>query len=126
MSFDINLLIIDDHSNFLETMIDLFEEKGVHCTGVTSGMAALRQIEKKSFDAILLDIKMPELNGVETFKKMKKYCKVPLVIMMTAHKVDHLIREALQEGAVGVLRKPFDINEVLNIIANKKNRLLES
>ena len=106
MSLKTSLLVVDDHENFLVTMLDLLQEKGIDCIGAASGMEAIRQIEKRYFDAVLLDIKMPQLNGVETFKKIRQIRKNTIVIMMTAHKVDHLIQEALQEGVHGVLKKP--------------------
>lgn len=119
MKSKVNLLIVDDHIYFMETLIDLFEENGAHCIGVTNGAAALRQAEKKTFDAVLLDINMPHLNGVETLKKIKRNCEETVVIMMTAHKIDYLVREALAEGARAILKKPFDIDDILAVLKSE-------
>jgi DNA-binding NtrC family response regulator len=63
-----------------------------------------------------MDIKMPSMNGVETYKRIKKIRPDAIVIMMTAYSVDELIQEAIKEGAYGVLYKPLDLEKVIKLI----------
>lgn len=65
---------------------------------------------------IFMDIKMPILDGVETYKRVKKVRPEAVVMMMTAYTVDGLVQEALQEGAYGIIYKPLDIEKVIAII----------
>ncbi|MCK5587590.1 MAG: response regulator, partial [Candidatus Lokiarchaeota archaeon] len=65
---------------------------------------------------IFMDIKMPLMNGVDTYKRIKKIRPDTVVMMMTAYAVEDLVQEALKEGAYGVLYKPLDIENVLTLI----------
>ena len=63
-----------------------------------------------------MDIKMPGMDGVETYRKIKRIRPDPIVIMMTAYSVENLVDEALQEGAYSVLYKPLDMEKVLRML----------
>jgi len=68
------------------------------------------------FDVILMDIKMPGMNGVETLKEIKMIRPDVTVVMMTAYAVEDLIKEAQREGAYGVLHKPLDVEKMIGLI----------
>ena len=76
----------------------------------------------QNFDVVLMDIKMPVMNGVETFKKMKETIPNATVIMMTAYAVEDLIQEAIREGAYGVIHKPIDIEDSIRLIEDAKEK----
>ena len=118
---------MDDHRNFLDTTMDLLTEMGYRCTGVLSGDEALETVREMHFDLILLDIKMPGINGVDTFKKMKMTPPPHApVVMMTAYKEDSLIREAVEEGVLAVLKKPLDMGQLSELLETMDpNRLWE-
>ena len=63
-----------------------------------------------------MDIKMPVMDGVETFKKIKKIRSDAVVMIMTAYSVDDLVQEVMQEGVYDIIYKPLDINKVVGII----------
>ena len=110
------ILIVDDNKEFCISLADIFEAKGYEVESRNSGQAAIDRVKEKSFDIILMDIKMPAMNGVEAFKHIKKISPRTAVIMITAYALEDLIKEALAEGAFGVLRKPFDVDKVLELI----------
>jgi CheY-like chemotaxis protein len=73
-------------------------------------------VKGNSFDIIFMDIKMPGINGVQTFREIKKLNDKIRVIMMTAYAVEDLIKEAIEEGAYTVVYKPFDMEKVIATI----------
>ena len=80
------------------------------------GQQALKYVRESGVDLALIDIMMPGINGVETFKEIKKLSPCTAVIMMTAFAVEDLVTEALQEGAYAMIYKPFDLKRILGMI----------
>jgi len=116
MSERLAILVVDDDPGMIETLGDILEMRGYRVAAASDGSQAIDLAGEKSFDLTLMDIKMPGINGVETLKELKKIAPAMKFIMMTAYAYEHLIQEALAEGALAVLRKPLDINELLNLI----------
>ena len=111
-----SILIVDDNINLTKTMALILAHKGYDVVTAKDGIEAIEIIKKKSLDLIFMDIKMPHLNGVETYKRLKKLKPEVVVMMMTAYAVDDLVHEALREGAYGIIYKPFDFSKVSTII----------
>ena len=111
-----NILIVDDNVNLFKTMSFVLKHKGYDVSTAISGLEAIELIKQKSFDIIFLDIKMPTMNGVEAFKKIKRISPKTTVILMTAYAVEDLIQEALREGVHGVLYKPMNMDKLQEII----------
>jgi len=114
------VLIVDDDISFASGLSDILNEMGYDAITVNSGEEALEKVKEVSFDVILMDIKMPVMNGVETYKRIKKISPQTVVIMMTAYSVEDLIKDALKEGAYGVVYKPLDIEKVIKMIEAAK------
>lgn len=112
----LSILIVDDDIGIRETMKDILTEKNYLVTLASNGFEAIELVRKKSFDTILMDVRMPGLDGLETFKKMKKIKRLK-TIFMTAY-AENMIQEAKAEGAIAVLVKPIDI-EYLNTILQR-------
>lgn len=110
------VLIVDDNIPFSENIADILNVKGFETICVHDGPRAVEAVKENGFDLILMDIRMPTMNGVETLKRIQEIAPATPVIMMTAYAVEDLIREALQEGAFGVLRKPLDIEKLISTI----------
>ena len=110
------ILIVDDDREFAESLADLLIEECGHTVAVNSGEDALKYIQKNNIKVILMDIKMSDMNGVETLKKIKKIKPDIYVILMTGFSMDELINEALNFGASEVLVKPLDIEHVISVI----------
>ncbi|MBU7032264.1 MAG: response regulator [Theionarchaea archaeon] len=116
MTSKARILVVDDNISFCRTMSSVLSRKGFEVTITTSGPDALQQISTTPFDIVFMDIKMPSMNGVEAFKRIKEINPHTIVIMMTGYAVENLVEEALGEGAYSVLHKPFDFEDVLTLI----------
>ena len=114
----IRVLIVDDEDRFAESLSDILSEKGYEATVVNSGTDALGKIEEITFDVILMDVVMPVMNGVETFRQIKKVKPKTVVIMMTrfSFSVEDLVKVVLELGAFGCVSKPLDIDNLLEQI----------
>ncbi len=110
------ILIVDDNASLCKTMEFVLNHKGHDVTTAKDGPEALNYVEQYSYDIIFMDIKMPIMNGVETYKQLKEIRPGAMVIMMTAYAVDDLVQEAIQEGAYGVIYKPLDIDKIIELI----------
>ncbi len=116
MSVKSKILVVDDNEEFCRNMTDILELRGYKVTTASDGLKALELIKQDDFILVLLDIKLPVMGGVETFKKIKEIVPNTPVIMITAQAVEDLIREALREGAFGVLKKPLDLDSLFALI----------
>jgi len=120
MKKKVSVLIVDDDPGMTETLADILDEKGYEVNVAGDGYRAINMIEDKAYDIALMDIKMPGINGVETFKVVKRISPSTKVIMMTAYSLENLVKEALNDGAYGILYKPLDIEKVVNFITEAK------
>lgn len=123
MSASGSIMIVDDNVNLCRTMSYILKHKGYDVTIANDGSEAIeRAREKKYFDMVFMDIKMPLMNGVETYKQIKKIIPGVTMVMMTAYAVEDLIQEALEEGAHGVIYKPVDIDKAIALIEEAKEQ----
>ncbi|MFB0528256.1 MAG: response regulator [bacterium] len=120
----VNLLIVDDEVETLRTLDDIFEDRGYVVTLAEDGYKAIEFAKKKFFDIILMDVKMPGINGLETFREIKKICPSAVVIMMTGYSVEELLRQAIEEGAYAVIYKPFDMRKLFKTIEGALGKTL--
>lgn len=114
------ILLVDDNEDHLDSTKDVLEEEGYEVVTACSGEEAVKKTMAQAFHIVLMDIKMPGMNGVEAFIEMKKYDPRVKVIMCTAYIVEDLIRRALEEGAYAVLNKPFSMDFLLRTIDNAR------
>jgi DNA-binding NtrC family response regulator len=118
-----NILVVDDLKSMRLTLGGILEDGGYNVVLAEDGYQAIEAAKQTSFDLIFMDIKMPGINGVQTFREIKKINPQAAVIMMTAYSVEDLIREAVEEGAYAVVYKPFDVENILSIIDSALFRL---
>jgi len=119
-----NILVVDDLRSIRLTLGGILEDKGHSVVTAENGYQAIEAVRKTHFDIIFMDIKMPGINGVQTFREVKKIDPEAVVIMMTAYSVEELVKEALEEGAYAVVYKPFDIDRIIAIIEEVLNDVL--
>ncbi len=104
----IKVLIADDEKEFVDTLLARLEIRNFSVTAVYSGKAAIEMIEKLKFDVIILDVLMPEMDGIETLKLIKEKSPLTPVIMLTGEAtVDNAI-QGMKLGAFDFLIKPTD------------------
>ena len=111
-----NILVVDDLRSMRVTLGGILEDKGHHVVTVENGYQAIEAVKNTLFDVIFIDIKMPGINGVQTFREIKKIDGKAVVIMMTAYSVEDLLKEALEEGAYATVYKPFDVDKIIAVI----------
>lgn len=116
-----SILLIDDDKLILMTLKRLLTKEGYNVTTAFSGQAALRRIEEDGFDLIISDIKMPEIDGIETVKKIREYLtqngkKLLPEIFITAYAKEDIYQKALALNAAGYIEKPFDIMTLLQTV----------
>lgn len=113
-----NILIVDDEPEMTEELSDILKGEGYLVDISLSGEDAVIKFRSNSFDLVLLDIKMPEINGVEVYRRIKRInSKVP-VIIVTGSFAKKNADQVLKEGAEDVVFKPFDIENLLGKIKN--------
>ena len=112
------ILVVDDNIDYCEGLIDFLEMEGFDAMGVHDGFKAVEAVKKEVFDMVLMDVRMPGMDGVETFQRLKDVSPETPTILMTAFAVESRIREALREGVFGAFQKPVD-NERLICSINK-------
>ncbi len=118
-----NVQIVDDDQDFAESMADLVKNKGHNVIIAGNGNEALEQSKKEKIDITFMDVKMPGMNGVETFKAMRDINPAPHVVMMTAYTIDALINEALETGALGIMHKPVDTEQIYQVLTNMSDNM---
>ncbi len=114
-------LIVDDHLGMRTTLKDILEDYGYNVSSAASGEEAIKICEDHSFDVILMDVRLPGINGVEALKRIKRHSKEARVIMMSAFSMEELKRKAIDEGALTFLQKPLNIPTVIKLIEEDKN-----
>ena len=112
------ILIVDDNEEFCENLSDILELEGYGTKCAFDGFQALEKVKQYNFDVVLMDVKMPTMDGVMTFKKLRLIAPQIPVIILTAFAVEDLIKDALNNGAFGFLKKPVDFKRLFDLIEN--------
>lgn len=110
------ILIVDDDRDFNEALCFRLRKKEIEVTAVESGYDALNAVRSNGFDLILLDLKMPGMDGIETFKKINEIKSRHFVVLMTAYHEKEQKADFKALGAFGFLRKPFEFDQLLPYI----------
>jgi DNA-binding NtrC family response regulator len=108
----IRLLVVDDDTNILEMMQERFDRMGVKIATAGTGAAALALAAGRRFDVALLDVNLPDINGLQLLAKLKEQNPEMEVIMLTAHGSIETAIQAMKSGAYDFLTKPFHFNEL--------------
>jgi two-component system response regulator AtoC len=111
-----SILIVDDDEVMRETLSDVLRKRGYEISSVDSGNGALSMIKKSIIDLILLDMKLPDIDGLEVLKKIKEFDTEILVIMMTAYSDVQTAVSSMKSGAYDYINKPFELDELKLLI----------
>ncbi len=104
------VLLIDDEEDFLETLAERMRNRGMQVSTCNSAMEALSKVEEESFDAIVLDLMMPGIDGIQALRVMKEKKPELQVILLTGHATVQKGVEAMKLGASEFLEKPADVD----------------
>lgn len=113
-----SVLIVDDQMGIRLLLGEVFEQAGFSTNAAATGKEALQQLNEQQPDCILLDMKMPGMDGVEVLKEIRRQLPEVPVMMMTAYSEMELIEEAKELGIKRFFTKPFDIFEVRDTVVN--------
>lgn len=121
------LLLIDDEVVFTANMTKLLTHRGYRVTAVYSGVSALQTLEDQDFDVIILDLKMPGMDGIATLEEIKNLGLSAEVLILTGHGSMDTAFKAIEMGAYDYVMKPCDISELVGKIeaANARKRVRE-
>jgi PAS domain S-box-containing protein len=120
------LLIIDDEEGMRDTLSEIFENKGYSVKVASNGKEAIGKIKEEFFNVSILDMKLPDMDGVQVLKAIKKESPDTEVVIITAFASLQSSIEALNQGAYAYLMKPFEMDNLANSLAGaaEKERLI--
>lgn len=128
MAETMTALFVDDEADYLQTLLKRMRKRHVNAYGAGSGEEALALLEKHTIDVVVLDVRMPGMDGIEALRKIKALTPLTEVIMLTGHASLEVAREGMEQGAFDYLMKPVDIDELLYKLedACKKKNIQEA
>jgi DNA-binding NtrC family response regulator len=107
------LMLVDDEERYLETTRKLLGRKGYNVLTAASGLDALKKLSETEVHVVILDVKMPQMDGHETFREIKRRFPLVEVIMLTGHATVESAIEGLRAGAFDYLMKPTDVEALI-------------
>jgi DNA-binding NtrC family response regulator len=110
---EMRIMLVDDEERFLSTTKKLLSKKGIDLLTALSGGEALEMLNSHSVHVVILDVKMPGMDGMATLREIKRRHPLTEVIMLTGHATVESAVEGLKSGATDYLIKPADIEELL-------------
>ena len=116
------VLLVDDEEDFARLLAERMRARGLDVRTASSGAAALELIEQEPFDAIILDMVMPEMDGMETLACLREKDPSTQVIVLTGHAALQNGIEAMKRGAVDYLEKPADISQLMEKIQHAQTQ----
>jgi len=127
MNAPFRILVIDDDKEMRDSLKHLLEAAGLEVFQLTRADGALSLIQSKSIDALLCDVRMPGMTGIELQQQLKDQTSLPIVLM-SAHGDIKMAVDAIQDGAYSFLEKPFDPRRLIKMLENAASlhRLKES
>lgn len=116
------ILVIDDEKSIRNTLKDILEYEKHEVELAANGMEGLEQLQNQSFDAVLLDIKMPEMDGIEVLEKINATYPEVQVVMISGHGTVDVAVKAVKMGAYDFIEKPLDLNRLLVTLRNATDK----
>lgn len=116
------ILLVDDETDFLEALSERMRTRGMEVTTSASAQEALNAVEEGAFDAVVLDLMMPGVDGLEALRILKEKDPKLQVILLTGHATVEKGVEAMKRGALDLLEKPADIETLTQKIKEASTR----
>jgi DNA-binding NtrC family response regulator len=121
----IKILLVDDEEDFVEMLSLRLEAVGEEVTPANSGRECLQVLEQRDVDVVILDVKMPGMDGIETLQEIKRRFPLVEVILMTGHGTVESAIEGQALGAFDYLLKPADFNELVEKLEAAREKKAE-
>ncbi len=112
----IKVLLVDDESAIIELLSRSLRDEGYRVLTTDNGEGAVAKVRQEKPEVVLLDIKMPEMDGIETLEQIREFDKESSIIILTAHGGMDTVVEAMKLGAYDYITKPFDLQELKSLI----------
>ncbi len=109
----LKLLFVDDEEELVSAVVERLELRGIAAVGVTSGDEALQKLREEPFDALIIDVKMPGIDGLDVLRTVSRRHPDVKVILMTGHGSARDSEIGRRLGAVAYLQKPVDLEDLL-------------
>jgi DNA-binding response OmpR family regulator len=109
----LRVLVVDDEVELVQTLIERLQLRGIDAEGATTGSEAMERLEGREFDVVVLDVKMPGIDGLDLLRKIKKLRPTLNVILLTGRGSDRESQIGLGEGAFDYLVKPINIEDLI-------------
>lgn len=116
------VLLVDDEEDFIAVLAKRLEARHLKVTATSSGQDAIAMVDRQEFDAIILDLAMPGMDGLETLKRIKKNHPEAEIIMLTGHGSIRTGIEAMKLGAEDFLEKPVDFKQLIEKIKEARDK----
>ena len=108
-----SVLLVDDEEEFLQTLVKRLNKRNINASGIGNGEEALEILGRNPVDVVVLDVRMPGMDGIQTLKEIKKRFALIEVVMLTGHASMEVAIEGMEIGAFDYLMKPVDIDELV-------------
>jgi CheY-like chemotaxis protein len=106
------VLIVDDDRDLADSLADFIEANGYKACVASNGQEAIERYREHDFDMAFMDVRMPVMNGVDSFLEIRRLRPDAKIVMMTGFR-EPIVEKALQGGAAGLLLKPFELSDLL-------------
>jgi two-component system, NtrC family, sensor kinase len=120
---EMNVLLVDDEKHFREILAKRLGQRGITTLQASDGEEALRLLETKPVEVIVMDVKMPRMNGIETLRHVKENYPASEVIMLTGHASTQDGVDGIKSGAFDYLTKPIEFEQLLRKIRQAQNKI---
>lgn len=121
MSEKLKVLVVDDDRRMVKTICDILHLKGYEALPAYSGEEAMNKLKDEGPDCVLMDLRMPGMNGVETLKMIRDLSPDTPVVLMSAYASNEQTEEARLNGAATIFTKPVDFQQILSFLALLKD-----
>jgi DNA-binding NtrC family response regulator len=120
----IKVLLVDDEKDFIESLAERLQLRDFEVTTALNGNDAINLMQESDYDIIVLDVKMPGKDGIETLKEIKNIKQLPQIIMLTGHATVESAIQGMKLGAYDYIMKPT-VTEDLIVLINKAYKIVE-
>ncbi len=118
MQNPLDILVVDDNHGLRVTLAEILEDEGYNVFVAINGYKGIEAAEKTNFKIAFIDMKMPELNGIDTVKEIKRIRPDTIIFFITALHTEDFLNEEVRLLTQAILYKPLDIDLILKIIKN--------